>query len=172
MIRRLADLAQRVVPDIGLVVRLNRTFMRRAVTQLVAAGIRQFLDLSAGTTAVGNVHEIAQAIDPACRVTYVHADSVAVVRTRQLLAGAERTTVVQAAPQDVKKVMAANGAAGLLDLTEPVGVLMVAVLESVPDSTELVNVVACYRERIVSGSHVVISHFTGDHRPTETAASR
>jgi hypothetical protein len=168
--RRLADLAQRVVPDLGLMVRLNRTFMRRAVTHLVAAGIRQFLDLSAGTTAVGNAHEIAQAIDPACRVTYVHADPVSVVHTRQLLAGAERTAVVEAAPRDVKKVMAANDDAGLLDLTAPVGVLMVAVLEGMPDSTELVNMVAGYRERIAPGSHVVVSHFTGDHRPTETAA--
>lgn len=168
--RRLADLAQRLVPDLGLVVRLNRMFMRRAVTHLVSAGIRQFLDLSAGTTAVGNVHEVAQAIDPACRVTYVHDDPVAVVHTRTLLAGAERTAVVEAAPQDVAKVMATGGGARLLDLTVPIGVLMIAVLEGVPGSAELVDMVADYRDRIVSGSYLVVSHFTADHRPDETAA--
>jgi hypothetical protein len=78
--RQFADEVQRMVPDIGLVVRLNRMFTRRAVTHLVAAGIRQFLDLSAGTTAVSNVHQVAQAIDQACRVAYVHADPVSFSR--------------------------------------------------------------------------------------------
>ena len=166
--RRLADLAQRLVPDLGLMVRLNRMFMRRAVTHLVAAGIRQFLDLSTCTTAVGNVHEVAQAIDPACRVTYVHDDPVSVTYTRNLLAGAERTTVVEAAPQNVEQVMAANRDA--LDLTVPTGVLMIAVLEGVPGSAGPADMVAEFRERIVSGSYLVVSHFTGDHRPKETAA--
>ena len=168
--RGLADLAHRLVPDLGLVVRLNRMFTRRAVTHLVAAGVRQFLDLSAGTTAVGNVHEVAQAIDPACRVTYVHDDPFSVVHTRKLLAGAERATVVEAPPLDAAEVMAATQDARLLDLAVPVGVLMTAVLEGVPGSAELVDMVAGYRDRIVSGSYLVVSHFTGDHRPDETAA--
>jgi len=168
--RRLADLAQRLVPDLGLMVRLNRMFMRRAVTHLVAEGVRQFLDLSVCTTAVGNVHQVAQAIDPACRVTYVHDDPVSVARTRQLPSGAERTAVVEAAPQDARKVIAANRDAGVLDLTAPSGRLMGAVLAGVPDSADVVNMVTDYRDRIASGSYLVVSHFTGDHRPEETAA--
>jgi hypothetical protein len=168
--RQLADLAQRMMPDIGLVVRLNRMFMRRAVTHVMAAGVRQFLDLSASTTAVGNVHEIAQAIDPACRVVYVHTDPISVVHTEQLLGGAERAVVFEADPRDSQKVMSVCGDEGLLDLTAPIGLLMVAVLESVPHASDLVRMVAGYRERIAPGSHLVISHFTGDHRPAETTA--
>jgi hypothetical protein len=89
--RRVADVLQRVVPDITVIVQLGRTFMRRAVSHLVAGGVRQFLDLSVGTTAVGNVHDVAQSMDPSCRVVYVHADPIAVAHTRLLLDGVERT---------------------------------------------------------------------------------
>ncbi|MFL6123117.1 SAM-dependent methyltransferase [Actinophytocola sp.] len=164
--RQVADMVERMMPDIGLVVRLNRMFMRHAVTHLVAAGVRQFLDLSAGTTAVGNVHDVAQYVDPACRVVYVHADPVSVVHTGQLLVGAERAVVFEANPRDAEEVMAACGT--LLDLTAPIGLLMVAVLEGIPRSCDLVEMVTGYRERMAPGSHLVISHFTGDHRPAQT----
>ena len=66
--------------------------------------------------------------------------------------------------------MRACDAQGLLDLTTPIGLLMDAVLEGIPQSSDLARMVADYRERIAPESHLVISHFTGDHRPAETAA--
>jgi hypothetical protein len=166
--RQVADVLRRVVPDLTVIVQMARTFMRRAVSHLVAGGVRQFLDLSVGTTAVGNVHEVAQSIDPACRVVYAHASPVAVTHTRQLLAGTERTAVLHADPRDPEKIMAVCG--DLLDVTEPVGLLMVGGLALLPGSTNLVNMVASYRKRVVPGSHLVICHITGDQRPDETAA--
>lgn len=167
--RVLAETLRRAVPDITLIAQLSRSFMRRAVTYLVAAGVRQFLDLSVGTTAVGNVHEIARAIDPDCRVVYVHPDPISVVYTEQLLAGAERVAVVHADPRDTEKIMAACRDGDLLDLAAPIGLLMVSGLELVADSTELVTTVAAFRERVVPGSHLVVSHLTGDQRPAEMA---
>jgi hypothetical protein len=168
--RRLADLIERTVPDIALVVRMNRAFTRRAVSYLVAAGVRQFLDLTVGTTAVGNVHEVAQAVDPGCRVVYVHRNPVAVAYTRQLIENVAGTAVLEASPRDAEPILGICHADGLLDLTRPVGVLMVGVLPLLPDSTNLVKMVAGYRERIVPDSYLVISHLTGDQRPEETAA--
>ncbi|HEX6358138.1 SAM-dependent methyltransferase [Actinophytocola sp.] len=165
--RRLAEELQRALPDITMLVQLGRTFMRRAVTHLVAAGVRQFLDLSVGTTAMGNVHEVAQGIDPTCRVVYAHIDPISVAHTGRLIAGVERTAVLQADPRDPAKVLARAG--DLLDLTAPVGLLMVAILEVLPDSTNLVKMVAGYRDRVVPGSHLVICHLTGDRRPAEMA---
>jgi hypothetical protein len=162
---------RRALPEVTVLVQVSRSFMRRAVTHLLATtGVRQFLDLSVGTTAVGNVHEVAQAIDPACRVVYVHRDPISVVHTRQLLAGTERTAVLQADPRDTKKIMAACRDDGLLDLTEPIGLLMVSCLGLLPDSTNLVKMVAAYRRSVVAGSHLVVCHLTGDRRPAETAA--
>ncbi|MFW5899227.1 MAG: SAM-dependent methyltransferase, partial [Jiangellaceae bacterium] len=37
----------------------NRAFLRRAVTYLCEAGVRQFLDLGSGLPTSGNVHEVA-----------------------------------------------------------------------------------------------------------------
>jgi hypothetical protein len=168
--RALADVLRRTVPDIQLVAQLGRSFMRRAVTHLAAAGVRQFLDLSAGTTAVGNVHEVAQAIDPACRVVYVHADPISVVHTGQLLAGTEGTAVLHADFRDSKKIMAECRDKSLLDITSPIGLLMVAGLELLPGSTNLVNLVARYRRSVVAGSHLVICHLTSDRRPADMAS--
>jgi hypothetical protein len=167
--RRLADTLRRAVPDVPILVRLARTFMRRAVTYLVAVGVQQFLDLSIGTTAVGNVHEVAQAAAPASRVVYVHSDPVSVAHTQQLLEGVERTAVLQADPRDPWEIMAACRAGALLDLAAPVGLLMVAGLALLPDSANLVKMVAGYRDHVVPGSHLVVCHLTGDQRPAETA---
>lgn len=168
--RRLADELRRAVPDVPLVAQLGRTFMRRAVTFLVTAGVRQFLDLSMGTTAVGNVHDVAQAAEPDCRVVYAHADPISVVHTRHLLTDAQHTAVLHADLRDTKKIMAACRDDGLLDITEPIGLLMVAGLELLPGSTNLVNMVARYRRCVVPGSFLVICHLTGDRRPVEMAS--
>lgn len=48
--------------------RMNRRFLRRTVQFLLRCGARQFLDLGSGVPTVGNVHEIAFAVDPSCRV--------------------------------------------------------------------------------------------------------
>lgn len=168
--RRLAADLQHALPEIALAAQLSRTFMRRAVAHLVAAGVRQFLDLSVGTTAVGNVHEVAQAADPDCRVVYVHTDPIAVAHTGQLLAGTERVAVLQADPRDRGKILATCRDNGLLDLTEPIGLLMVTGLPLLPGSTNLVKMMAGYRRSVVPGSFLVISHLTSDRRPVETAA--
>src|SRR5436853_3338857 len=85
--RRLAAMAERNMPQIRDAVRLNRTFLRRAVHFMIGLGIRQFLDLGSGIPTVGNVHEVAQAVDPECRVVYVDKDRMAVVHSCQLLEG-------------------------------------------------------------------------------------
>jgi hypothetical protein len=53
----------------------NRKFLRRAVRYLAAeAGITQFLDIGTGLPTQGNVHQVAQAVNPAARVVYVDND--------------------------------------------------------------------------------------------------
>jgi hypothetical protein len=39
----------------------------------------------------------------------------------------------------------------------------------IPEPTDLRRMVDGYRERLAPGSHMVVSHLTGDHRPAETA---
>jgi SAM-dependent methyltransferase len=146
------------------IARLNRAFLRRAVLFLVESGIRQFLDIGSGVPTVGNVHEIAQQAAPDCRVVYVDKDPVAVAHSELLLQGNERTAVLQADLRDVDYVLGHQHCKRLLDFDRPIGLLTVMMLHFVPDSSAPKEVLARYRDAVVPGSYLVISHVTADQR--------
>jgi hypothetical protein len=63
------------VPEVRDMARENRAFMQRAVSYLAGeAGIRQIIDIGPGIPAAGNVHEVAQQVEPGVRVAYVDND--------------------------------------------------------------------------------------------------
>ena len=145
----------------------NRGFLRRAVEYCVDAGIRQFLDLGSGIPTVGNVHEVAQRaarkINATPKVVYVDLDPVAVTHSESLLADEPNVTALLADMRDPEAVL--EGAAELLDLSEPVALLMVGVLHFVSDDDDPAGIIRGYAKRLVPGSHLVISHMTSDTNP-------
>ncbi|SHE53702.1 SAM-dependent methyltransferase [Streptoalloteichus hindustanus] len=158
--RALAEQALRIVPELPEITRANRAFLRRAVRYCLDDGIRQFLDLGSGIPTVGNVHEVAQAVDPAARVVYVDNDPVAVAHSRAILAGNEHAAVVQADACDPDAVLAAPETRRLIDPDQPVAVLMMALLHFVPDSGDPAGIIARYRNAGPSGSYLLLSHGT------------
>ncbi len=83
------DAAERLIaelPHCADAARENRSFLGRAVRHLAGRGIRQFLDIGSGFPAAGNVHQVAQRADPACRVVYVDNDAVVLAHARANLA--------------------------------------------------------------------------------------
>lgn len=63
-----------------------RAVMHRMVRRLVEVhGVRQFLDVGTGIPTAPNLHEIVQAVDPACRVVYVDNDPIVLAHSRALL---------------------------------------------------------------------------------------
>ena len=81
--REAADKWIAAVPSGPVGPRENRAFLGRAVKFLAAeAGIRQFLDIGTGLPTTGNVHDVAQAVNPACRVVYARS-AMAPAATRQ-----------------------------------------------------------------------------------------
>lgn len=160
--RKMADEALADWPELPQIMRTNRAFLRRAVRFLVRSGVRQFLDLGSGIPTVGNVHEVARAEDPSCRVVYVDIDPVAVTHSRAILADDPRVTAVQADLRDPAAVLDLAQTRGGLDLSLPVGVLLVAVLHFVPDRDDPTAVVAGYRRAIAPGSYLVICHATAE----------
>jgi hypothetical protein len=160
------DFAARVlaaVPSLPQVLQQNRAFLRRAVRYLVDQGIRQFVDLGSGIPTVGNVHEVAQAIDPRSRVVYVDTDPVAVAHSRVILDGNPLATIIPADLRQPAQVLGDSELRQLIDLDEPVGVLLVAVLPFVPDTAEATGIVTELRGQIAPGSYVAISHPSADH---------
>ncbi len=166
--RAAADNLLQVVPAKDMAAR-NRAFLCRAVHFLVESGIRQFLDLGSGVPTAGNVHEVAQDHDPLCRVVYVDIESVAVAHSELLLENNENATVIQADLRDPEAVFDSAETRRLIDPDQPLGLLMVGVMQFLPDAADPWNIVAGYRERLAPGSYLAMSHFTPDGNPEAMA---
>ncbi|MFJ1457493.1 SAM-dependent methyltransferase [Nocardia sp. N2S4-5] len=164
-----AEAGKRLVPDLPRLALSNRAFLRRAVRFLADRGIRQFLDVGSGIPTAGNVHEVAQAIDPAIRVLYVDIDPVAVTHARTILVGNDRADAIQADLRKPDELLARTEDSGLIDFTEPVGLLLVAVLHLLQDADLPRERVTALREAVPAGSHVAISHLTSAQRPEDAA---
>jgi len=169
--REMARRAMAMWPELPLIMRANRAFLRRAVTTLVQAGVRQFLDIGSGIPTVGSVHTVAGEHAPDTRVVYVDVDPVAVAHSRALLADDPSTAVVMADLRRPQDVLQDPALAELLDLSRPVGVLMIAVLHFVSDDEQPREVIGALRAAVAPGSHLVVSHAAHDLLPAEVAAS-
>jgi SAM-dependent methyltransferase len=156
-------------PDIARSARANRAFLGSVVRWCLARGVDQFLDLGSGVPTVGNVHEIALAVDPDARVAYVDFEPVAVAHAQEITADLPGVSVTRADVRDPDSVLGAPGVADLLDLDRPVGLLMVAVLHFV--SEDPVGLVARYRDALAPGSVVAMSHNSDDHDDPHLAAA-
>ena len=163
--RELAGKVLEAWPDMPRAAQANRAFLRRAVRFLADQGVRQFLDIGSGIPTVGNVHDVAQAAAPDARVVYVDTDPVAVAHSRAILAGDAQTSVVQADGRDPAGLLAHPGVTELLDLTRPVGLLMVALLHFVLDEGDPRGILARYAAGLAPGSWLVVSHGSTDTAP-------
>jgi hypothetical protein len=149
-------------PVMAQVAPASGAFVRRAVTYLAAeAGIRQFLDIGTGMPADGSVHSVAQQVDPSCRVVYLDNDPVVIAHARAALrsSAAGGTSCVPADARDTRAVL--DGARQALDLTKPVGVLMVRVLHFLEDAAgPLTRLTAA----LAAGSYLAVVHPARDER--------
>jgi hypothetical protein len=107
---------------------LNRSFLRRVVRYYLDQGIRQFLDLGSGIPTEGNVHQVAEQVDPQCRTVYVDHEPVAYNHARKLLEGNPNATILHADMRDVDQVLSHPDTQRLLDFSQPIGLLVVGVL--------------------------------------------
>ncbi|MBO4209595.1 SAM-dependent methyltransferase [Micromonospora echinofusca] len=155
------------VPEAPLMAQANRAFLRRAVQFLLDAGVRQFLDIGSGIPTVGNVHEIATRSAPDARVVYVDTDPVAVAHSREILRGNPSATVIQEDLRRPAEILAHPELRRLLDFSEPIAVMIVAVLHFVPDSDDPAGIIATLRRTLPPGSYLVLSQASADGRATD-----
>jgi hypothetical protein len=163
--RALADENLKVWPDLPHITRANRAFLGRAVSYLCAEGVDQFLDLGAGIPTSGNVHEIAQGVNPAARTVYVDTDPVAVAHGLSLLADEPQAMALEGDLREPAHILGNPAVTGFLDFSRPIAVLMLAVLHFVPDSDDPAGLIAAYRDATAPGSYFAVSHATGDYWP-------
>jgi S-adenosyl methyltransferase len=168
--REAAEQAIAANPTILPGVRTNRAFLRRAVRYLAGeAGIRQFLDVGTGLPSADNTHQVAQAVAPDCRVVYVDNDPIVLVHARALLTGTAqgKTAYLDADLRDPGSILAQ--AAETLDLGQPVALMMLAILQLLPDDAGPHALVQQLMDGLVTGSYLVISHPASDVLPDAMA---
>ena len=151
--------------------RENRAFLRRAVRFLAAEqGIDQFLDIGTGIPSAPNVHHVAQAVHPGARVVYVDHDPIVLAHAEGLLDGAGETRFLKADLLDPRAILESPEVRETLDLDRPIGLLLIAVLHFVGDDKDPYALVAELLAALPPGSHLALSHLTGDFAPEAWAA--
>ncbi|HKT01779.1 MAG TPA: SAM-dependent methyltransferase [Rugosimonospora sp.] len=165
--RAAAEVLIRAIPDVIPGVKANRAFLRRAVRFLTGRGITQFLDIGSGIPSVGNVHEVARAAVPGARVAYVDIDPVAVAHAEEILAGDPGTVVVREDLRAPERMLDHPDVRRVLDLGQPVGVMLVAILHFVGDAEDPAGLVARVMASLPPGSYLTISHGSSTVRPSK-----
>jgi hypothetical protein len=158
-------------PGIRSSAQANRAFLGRTVRYLAAsAGLRQFLDIGTGLPAASNTHEVSQAVAPESKVVYVDNDPLVLAHARALLTSSPEgdTAYLDADLLDTETIL--EQAAATLDLTRPVGIMLLAILHYIPDLAEARRVVARLIGAVPAGSFLVISHAGTDLLPDYVAA--
>lgn len=146
------------VPETALLAEANRHFVRRAVRFLVGeAGIDQILDIGSGLPTAGNVHEIAQEINPNTHVVYVDKDPIVLANGRALLTSNDNTIIIEADLREPEGILDHPETVKMIDFGRPVGVILGGILMHIEDEEDPEGIVRTIRERLASGSYLVHS---------------
>jgi hypothetical protein len=166
--RKAAEQAIAMWPELPLIMQANRTFLRRAVNYLSSEGVAQFLDIGSGMPTVSNVHEVAQRANPAARVVYVDIDPIAVAHSEALLRGNPNAAIIQGDARRPEQILDHPQVRRLLDLRQPLAVLLVALLHFLVDDEEAHRAVRALREALAPGSYLVVSHASYEGMPEKS----
>jgi hypothetical protein len=153
----------RAVPEVRDMARENRAFLQRVVRFLVGeAGIRQIIDIGTGIPAAGNVHEVAREVAPDVRVIYIDNDPIVHVHASALLTGAGSTGIVLADLREPETILAHPRVRELIDFSQPVALLLVAIMHFITDDEHPGRIIAAFRDALPPGSYLALSHGTAD----------
>jgi S-adenosyl methyltransferase len=143
----------------------NRGFHQRAAKLIAHGGVRQFLDIGSGLPTVGNTHDVVQKVDPAARVLYVDNDPMVQLHSRALIDTGGKIGVICADLREPDTILGHPELRRLIDLGEPVGLMMTGVMMFVSDASDPWALVSRYVDALVPGSYLALSHLTDDYKP-------
>jgi S-adenosyl methyltransferase len=124
----------KVVPGTrGLAIN-NRNYLVRVVHTLATEyGIRQFIDIGTGLPTMDNVHQVARRAHPDARVVYVDLDPIVSVHGRALIADDDSTAFILQDVRRTEEILNHPDTRRLIDFSQPVALLLAAVLHFIPD---------------------------------------
>ncbi|MFI6079085.1 SAM-dependent methyltransferase [Actinoplanes sp. NPDC051343] len=168
--RAVGEAMIQAIPGMRFMAAENRKFVHRAARELVVQqGIRQFLDVGTGIPTRPNLHEVAQGISPQARVVYVDNDPIVLVHARALMLSTPegRSEYVSADLRQPESILSDPTVKDTLDLSEPVGLTLIAILMLLGDDDDPWGKVTELRDALPSGSCLAITHPTADFAPAE-----
>jgi hypothetical protein len=169
--REAADKVLAVLPEGRDMAIANRAFLGRAVRFLAGQGITQFLDIGTGIPSPGSTGEILGSLGHRARVVYVDNDPIVVAHARALLADGDTVRVVHADLRQPQELLTAPGVTRGLDFSQPMAILLVAVVHFIRESEDPQGIVRRLRDALPAGSYLVVSHGTQDFSPARATAA-
>lgn len=143
----------------------NRGFHQRAARYIATEGVRQFIDIGSGLPTVGNTHDVVQRTVPNTRVVYVDMDPLVELYSNDILKGQGTVGVIRADLRDPDTILNDPRLLELIDLDQPVGLLMTAVFHFVSPAAKPYDLIKRYLDVLAPGSFLALSHATADKIP-------
>ncbi|MEV4350581.1 SAM-dependent methyltransferase [Actinoplanes sp. NPDC049596] len=161
--RESGDLLAQSYPAARIAARANRAFLGRAVRYVASeAGVRQFLDIGTGLPTADNTHEVAQRVAPSSKIVYVDNDPMVMAHARALLTSTPsgETRYLEEDLRHPAKIL--SSASSVLDFSQPVGLILVAVVHFLPSQDESLSIVESLLDALAPGSHLIATMATTD----------
>jgi trans-aconitate methyltransferase len=155
--RAVGDQAMQVLPEVARLALESRQYLNRAVSYLVEeAEVRQFLDIGTGLPTADNTHEVAQRSAPEARIVYVDHDPLVLAYAQALLTSTEQgaTDYIDADLRDPAAIL--QRAAGTLDFTRPVALMLMGITEFIPDDQQVLGIVDHLVAALPPGSYLAL----------------
>jgi SAM-dependent methyltransferase len=166
--RAAADAITRDWPHLPVSMRANRRFMARLVRHLAAErGLRQFLDIGSGLPTSPNLHEVVRAVAPDARVVYVDNDPLVIAQGRARLGDTAHVVYLDADLNDADAILASAEVRDTLDLSRPVALSLIAILQFVVDEDRAHSIIERLLAPLAPGSMLALSTVTADSAPGE-----
>jgi S-adenosyl methyltransferase len=145
-------------PEITVVARTSRAFLKRTVSHLAGdEGVRQFLDVGTGLPTAENTHQVAQRVAPDARVVYVDHDPLVLAHARALLVGTPEgeTRYLDADLRDPAGLL--RSARETLDFDRPIALMFMQVLGHIADLEQARMLVRTMFEPLCPGSFLILN---------------
>ncbi|MEU4245674.1 SAM-dependent methyltransferase [Actinoplanes sp. NPDC026619] len=151
------DAIEAAMPTIRLMAVENRRFLGRAAEFVAAQGVRQFLDIGTGLPAPGGVGDVVRAVASSATIVFVDNDPLVTAQAAALPGSYFEADI--RSPREILD----HPALAVLDLAEPVGLMLAAVLHFVRDDEDPAGIVRTFLDALAPGSYVVASHATWEY---------
>ncbi|WP_214105164.1 SAM-dependent methyltransferase [Acrocarpospora catenulata] len=169
--REVGEAIIEVMPDLPTIARAERQFIGRAVRYLAGeCGVDQFLDIGTGIPTAENVHQVAQSVNPKARIVYVDRDPIVLVHARMLLKGTPEGTTDYVDADLRSPDVILQAASETLNFYRPVALMILGVLEFIPDDTLARDAVRALVDGLAPGSYLAIASSVTSPSMDEAAA--